>query len=389
MIYLDYAATTPLDPRAEAAMAPFARAAFGNPSSLHAAGRAARAALDGARDTVADWLGCSISDVIFTSGGTESDNLALKGAARALRSRGTHVITTAVEHHAVLESCAALTRDGFQVTYLSPDRDGLISPDQVAAALTPETILVSVMMANNEIGTIQPIAEIGRLCRARRVVFHTDAVQAAGELPVRVRELSVDLLTVSAHKLYGPKGVGALYARGGTRLQPLLDGGGQEHERRAGTENVAGIVGFAEALRGMPDADEIARLRARRDRLLDGLLAIPDSRLHGSRSQRLANNANVAFAGVAGETLVLALDLEGIAAGTGAACAAGAVEPSHVIQALGYDRVRAREAVRFSLGRGTTAEEIDRTVEIVRRLVSHLRRHGGAERPTDSDGCAA
>ncbi|HOF86815.1 MAG TPA: aminotransferase class V-fold PLP-dependent enzyme, partial [Armatimonadota bacterium] len=188
---------------------------------------------------------------------------------------------------------------------------------------------------------------------------------------------------------YGPKGVGALYARGGTRLQPLLDGGGQEHERRAGTENVAGIVGFAEALRGMPDADEIARLRARRDRLLDGLLAIPDSRLHGSRSQRLANNANVAFAGVAGETLVLALDLEGIAAGTGAACAAGAVEPSHVIQALGYDRVRAREAVRFSLGRGTTAEEIDRTVEIVRRLVSHLRRHGGAERPTDSDGCAA
>ncbi len=358
-------------------MVPFAREAFGNPSSLHAAGRAARAALDAARDTVADWLGCAISEVIFTSGGTESDNLALKGAARALRSRGTHIITTAFEHHAVLESCAALAREGFQITYLSPDHDGLISSDQVAAALTAETILVSVMMANNEIGTIQPIAEIGRLCRARRVVFHTDAVQAAGELPPRARDLSVDLLTISAHKLYGPKGVGALYARSGTRLQPLLDGGGQEHERRAGTENVAGIVGFAEVVRHLPDTNEIIRLRTLRDRLLDGLLAIPDSRLHGSHARRLANNANVAFAGVAGETLVLALDLEGIAAGTGAACAAGAVEPSHVIQALGCDRIRAREAVRFSLGRGTTTEDIDHTIATVRRLVAHLRRHGG------------
>lgn len=373
MIYLDYAATTPLDPRVEAAMAPFGRESFGNPSSLHAAGRTARAAVDSARDTVADILGARASEIIFTSGGTEGDNLAIKGVARALRGRGNHLVTTAFEHHAVLESCRTLEREGFQITYLPPDRDGVIHPEQVAEALTAETIFVSVMYANNEIGTVQPIAEIGRLCRERRISFHSDAVQAAEELPLDVQALSVDLLTFSAHKIYGPKGIGALYVRSGTRLQPLLDGGGQEHERRAGTENVAGITGLAAALRLRPDADEIARIRNLRDRLLDGLLALPDSRLHGSRAQRLANNANLAFGGVAGETLMLALDLEGIAIGTGAACAAGAVEPSHVIQALGYDRIAAQEAVRFSLGRQTTGAEIDSTISVVRGVVGRLR----------------
>jgi cysteine desulfurase len=389
VIYLDYAASTPLDARAEAAMAPFGRELFGNPSSLHAAGRAARAAIDAARDTLADWLGAGSAEIVFTSGGTESDNLAIKGAARALKSRGTHIITTAIEHHAVLESCLALEREGFRVTVLPPDGDGLVHPEQVAAALTPETILVSVMLANNEIGTVQPVAEIGRLCRARRVTVHTDAVQAASELPLNVRELSVDLLTVSAHKLYGPKGVGLLYVRAGTRLQPLQDGGGQEHERRAGTENVAGIAGFAEAVRHRPDAAEITRIRALRDRLIAGALAIPDARLHGSRAHRLANNANLAFAGVAGETLVLALDLAGIAASTGAACAAGAVEASHVIQALGHDRIHAAEAVRFSLGRGTTEAEIDATLAALRGLIPRLRREEPPAPATHGDGCAS
>lgn len=389
MIYLDYAATTPLDARVEETMRAYGREIFGNPSSLHAAGRAARAAIDTARDTIADLLGADPAELIFTGGGTEADNLAIKGVARAMRSRGTHIITTAIEHHAVLESCVALEAEGFRMTYLRPDADGYIHPAQVADAITPETVLVSVMYANNEIGTVQPIAEIGRICRTRRVPFHTDAVQAAGELPLAVRELQVDLLSLSAHKVYGPKGVGALYVRTGTRLRPLQHGGGHEHERRAGTENVAGIVGFATALSLAHDPTETARIRALRDRLLAGLLAIPDSRVHGGMAPRLANNANVGFAGVPGETLLLALDLEGIAISTGAACAAGAVEPSHVLLALGYPHGRAQEAVRFSLGRNTTAAEIDRTIEVVTAVVHRLRRRGGGAPPPPPESCAS
>jgi cysteine desulfurase len=371
-IYLDYAATTPVDPRVEAAMAPFARRVFGNPSSLHAAGRAARAAIDDARDTLAAWLGCDAAEIVFTSGGTEADNLAVKGVARA--GRGRHIVTTAIEHHAVLESALTLEREGFRVTQVAPTSAGFITPEAVEAALEPDTALVSVIYASNEIGTIQPIADIAAVCRARGVPFHTDAVQAVPELPLNVRDLGIDLLALSAHKLYGPKAVGALYVRAGTRLAPLLTGGEQEHARRAGTENVAGIVGLGEAARRRPDGDEIARVRALRDRLLDGLLALPGTRLNGARAPRLANNLNVSFAGLHAETLLLTLDLEGIAVSTGAACAAGAVEPSHVLQALGCTRIEAAEALRFSLGRDTTQAEIDDTIAVVTRVVERMRR---------------
>ncbi|HEY3415900.1 MAG TPA: cysteine desulfurase family protein [Armatimonadota bacterium] len=375
MIYLDYAATTPLDSRVEEAMRPFGREIFGNPSSMHAAGRQARAALDEAREAIADRLGAQSADIIFTGSGTEADNLAVKGVARALRSRGTHILTTAIEHHAVLASCRALEHDGFRVTYLRPDARGRIHPRQVREAITPDTVLVSVIYANNEIGVIQPIAEIGDLCRSLGVAFHTDAVQAADELPLNVHDLSVDLMSLSAHKIYGPKGVGLLYLRGGIPLKPLIDGGGQEGERRAGTVNVAGAVGFARALALTDGPEEIARLRALRDRLMEGLLAIPESRLHGDRERRLANNVNVGFTGVAGETLLVSLDLAGIAVSTGAACSAGAVEPSHVLQAMGYARGEALEAVRFTLGRETTEAEIDRTIAAVADIVTRLRRH--------------
>lgn len=372
-IYLDYAATTPLDPRVEAVMRPFGCSYFGNPSSPHAAGRRARTAVDEAREAIADRLWAQPAELIFTSGGTEANNLALFGVARALRARGTHIITTAFEHHAVLEPCRILEREGFQVTYLQPDPQGFISSEQLAEAMTPETVLVSVMMANNEIGTLQPIAAIGELCRARGILFHTDAVQAAGELSLNVRELQVDLLSISGHKCYGPKGVGALYVRAGTRLQPLLFGGGQEHERRAGTEHVAGIVGLAAALHYVDEDDQNEYIATLRDQLLEGLLVVEGARLHGSRTPRLANNLNIAFAGVSAEMLVMALDFAGIAVSAGAACSAGAAEPSHVIRALGYDRIQAQEAVRFSLGRDTTADEVTQVIAVLQQLVPRLR----------------
>jgi len=324
---------------------------------------------------VADLLGASSEEIIFTSGGTESDNLAVKGVARAMRSRGAHIVTTAFEHHAVLEPCRALETEGFTVTYLKPNRDGLISPADVEQAITSDTILVSVMYANNEVGTVQPIAEIGYICRTLRVPFHTDAVQAAGELPLNVSELQVDLLSLSAHKLYGPKGAGALYLRAGARLRALVDGGGQERSLRAGTENVAGIVGLSVALELARDPAETERLRALRDMLIDGLLAIPGSRLNGSRDARLANNVNVAFAGITGETLLLALDLAGIAASTGSACAAGAVEPSHVLRSMGNTGFTALEALRLTLGRFTTEEEIQSAIETITAQVARLRHH--------------
>lgn len=378
MIYLDHAATTPLDPSVDEMMRRFGREVFGNPSSTHAAGRQARHAMDEARDRVADRLGARSAEIIFTSGGTEANNLALLGAAHARRARGRHLITTAVEHHAVLASCAALERDGFTVSYLHPDREGLLSPAQVEEAITPETILVSVMYANNEVGVEQPIAAIGRLCRARGLLFHTDAVQAAEELPLSVHELQVDLLSLSAHKFYGPKGVGALYVRAGTRLHPVSYGGGQEMERRAGTENVAGIIGLACALERTRDPLEMARQHRLRETLITGLLAIPGSRLHGSATQRLAGNVNVGFAGVPGDTLQLALDLEGIACGTGAACSAGAATPSHVLMAMGYSRAQAQEAVRLTLGRGTRLDEIQQTIATLATLVGGLRKRSAS-----------
>ncbi len=378
LIYLDHAATTPLDERVLAAMLPFFGEHFGNPSSIHRPGRAALDALDEARDTVAAVLGASAKEIVFTSGGSEADNLAVKGVALAQRAagRGAHVITSAIEHHAVLHAVEALQASGFEVTLLPVGRDGIVAPDDLRAAIRPDTVLVSVMYANNEIGTLQPIAELGTICRERSIPFHTDAVQAAGALPLNVRELNVDLLTISAHKFYGPKGVGALYVRNRTPLLPQINGGGQERRRRAGTENVPGIVGLAAALR-QAEAERrqyVAHTAALRDRLVAGVLErVPGASLNGHPTQRLPNNANIAFAGVEGESVLLLLDQQGIAASSGSACTSGSLEASHVLLALGLPPERAIGSIRFTLGRGTTVEEIDYVIDALPPLIERLR----------------
>ncbi len=374
MIYLDHAATTPLHPLVEEAMLPFNRDIFGNPSSQHQAGRKARNALDQARDQVAAVLGAKSSEVFFTSGGTESNNLAVKGVARAMKKidRG-HVLTTAIEHPSVLESCAFLEKEGFEISRVLPDREGLIQKEAIVAGLRENTVLVSVMAANNEVGTLQPVALIGAACRERGIPFHVDAVQALGELDLSVARLNVDLLTLSAHKVYGPKGVGALFVRSGTLFQPNNHGGGQEGEKRAGTENVAGIVGLARALVEI-QGEKSGEIRSLRDFLLEGLLEIPGCRLHGSREHRLANNVNVGFEGVGGENLFMALDLAGIAVSTGSACSSGAARASHVLLAMGYPSSRAREAIRLTLGRSTKKEELEEVLAKLKELLPRLRR---------------
>lgn len=378
-IYLDHAATTPVDPRVLEAMLPYFTERFGNPSSIYAAGREARAALDQARARIARLLNCQAREIVFTSGGTESDNLAIKGVAfwHLLNGRGRHIVTTAFEHHAVLHSAEYLERFGFEVTYVRPDPDGLIDPAAIAAALRPDTVLVSVMYANNEIGTIQPIAQIARICRERGITVHTDAVQAAGTLPLDVEELGVDLLSVSAHKFYGPKGVGFLYVRSGTPIVWQQHGGAQESNRRAGTENVPGIVGMARALElAYEELEERnAHLQRLRDRLIDEILRrIPGSRLNGHRTQRLPNNVNVTFEGVEGETLLLNLDLHGIAASSGSACTTGSTEPSHVLLAIGLTPEQARSSIRLTLGKDNTEQEIERTLDVLEETVARLRK---------------
>jgi cysteine desulfurase len=375
VIYLDYAATTPLRPEAREAMAPFLESVYGNPSSIHAVGQAARQALDAARDGVARAIGARGEEILFTSSGTEADNLALTGVFLAARPEKDQIVTAATEHHAVLDTCEFLRGLGAEVTLLPVDGDGRVDAAAVAAAITPRTCLVSIMAANNEIGTLAPLAEIAQVTRAAGVPFHSDAVQWAGALPLDVESIGVDLLTLSAHKFYGPKGVGALYVRRGTHLTPIHHGGGQERGRRAGTENVAGIAGMARALE-LAVAEvpaEAPRLTALRDRLLAALRdALPDVILNGHPVDRLPNNLNVSFCGVDNELLLLNLDLEGVAASAGSACTAGSLEPSHVIAALGASPERLRGSIRLSLGRETTAEEIDaaagRIVSIVRRL---------------------
>jgi cysteine desulfurase len=379
-IYLDHAATTPTDPRVVEAMLPYFIDQFGNPGGVYAIGRRAAAAVDDARETVAQIVHCRPTEVIFTSGGTESDNLAIKGVAQALRSRGRHLITSAIEHHAVLHTFQALEQEGWRVTYLPVDEMGRVRVEDVAAALADDTVLVSIMLANNEIGTIQPIAAIGELCRSRKVVFHTDAVQGGGLLDLDVTKLHVDALSLSAHKFYGPKGVGILYLRTGTRISPQIHGGSQERNRRAGTENVAGIVGAATAL-ALAQSEreaETGRLIPLRDRLIAGVLALPGSRLTGHPTGRLANNASFAFEGIEGESLLLNLDLQGIAASSGSACTSAVVDPSHVLLALGLDDAWNRGHLRLTLGHSTTAEDIDRVqavlpgeLEALRRLQSH------------------
>jgi cysteine desulfurase len=377
-IYLDHAATTPLDPRVLAAMQPALRDCYGNPSSMHRAGRAALHALDEARDTVAGVLGARGREIIFTASGSEADNLALKGVAleQRQRGRGQHLIISAIEHHAVLHAAEYLQREGFDLTLLPVDAEGLVRLDDLRAALRPDTVLVSVMYANNEIGTLQPVAELGALCREHGVPFHTDAVQAAGLLPLDVDALQVDLLTLAAHKFYGPKGVGALYVRRGTPLLPQLHGGAQERQRRAGTENVPAIVGLAAALRLAEEhrPDYAAHCTALRDRLIDGVLRqIPATRLNGHRERRLPNNANLSFAGVDAESLLLLLDQEGIYVSSGSACTSGALDPSHVLLALGLSPEEASSSVRFSVGRGTSAADMARVLEVLPRVVEQLR----------------
>jgi len=377
-IYLDHAATTPLDPDALQAMLPFLHGGFGNPSSIYQRGREARRALDEARDTVAAAIGArSPREIIFTSGGAEADNLALKGAAWALRDRGRHIVTSAIEHHAVLRAARFLEKHGFEVTYVPPDEEGIVQVDAVAGALRDDTILISVMHANNELGTVQPVREIAALAREREILFHTDAVQTVGQIPVSVEEIGCDMLSLSAHKFYGPKGVGALYVRRGVHLEPLIHGGGQEQERRAGTENVAGIVGMARALENSCRTMQAraARVKELRDRLEKGLLErVPGARRNGHPHLRLPGHLNIAFEGVDGESLLLNLDMRGIEASTGSACASGSIEPSHVLLAMGQSREEALSAIRFSLGASNTLDEVDRVLDVVPPLVERLRR---------------
>ena len=375
-IFLDHAATTPADPRVVEAMLPYFSDSFGNPSSIHSLGLETRTAVAEAREKVASLIGAASDEIIFTSGGTEADNLAIKGVALANAHKGKHIVTTRIEHHAVEESCRYLEKQGIKVTHVAVDHDGLVDPREVERAVTPETILISVMHANNEVGTIQPIAEISRVARSRGIYFHTDAVQTVGHIPAKVDDLGVDLLAISAHKLYGPKGVGVLYVRKGTRIVPFMHGGGQERGLRATTENVPGIVGFgkaAEIAQAEMDAESkhVTRLR---DKLIKGLLErIPQVRLNGHPTQRLPNNVNISVASVEGESLAVSLDLEGIAVSTGSACSSEAMEPSHVLTAMGVPVELARGSLRSSLGKKNTDEEIDRVLEAFPRIVSRLR----------------
>lgn len=374
MIYLDNAATTKMSKAAIAAMLPFFDGVFGNPSSLHSAGQAAAEALSGARERIAACLGCTAREITFTSGGSEADNQAIRSAAALGAKRGKkHIISTNIEHHAVLHTLKALEKEGFSVTLLPVDGNGLLDPKQVADAITDDTCLVTVMYANNEIGTIEPIAEIGAVCREKGVLFHTDAVQAVGHIPVDLK--NVDLLSLSAHKFHGPKGVGALYARKGVPLTSLIEGGAQERGKRAGTENLPAVMGMAAALEEACASLErnAKQLTVLRDRLVAGLSEIPHSVLNGDREKRLPGNVNFCFEGIEGESLLLLLDDKGVCASSGSACTSGSLDPSHVLLAIGRVHDVAHGSLRLTLSEETTEQEIDDTVQAVKEVVSYLR----------------
>ena len=376
-IYLDHNATTPIAPEVLDAMMPYLTEQYGNASSIHAFGQNAREAVEQARISVAALLGAKPADIMFTSGGTESINHAILGAVSAASGKAKHVITSAIEHVAGLDPCRALAKRGVDLTVLPVDREGLVSPDDVLRAIRPETVLITMMLANNETGTIEPVAEIGRIAREKRIAFHTDAVQAAGKIPIDVEELGVDLLSISAHKFSGPKGIGALYIRKGTQLSPLLYGGHSERDRRPGTEDVAAIAGMGRAanLARASIVDVGERVGALRDRLEQGLLArVPNSWVNGARAPRVPNTCNITFPFIEGEAMVIALDLKGIACSTGAACSSGAVEPSHVLMALGLAPEDARATLRLSLGRKNTEAEIDSALAIIPSVVERLRK---------------
>ncbi len=375
-IYLDYAATTPPHLEVLKAMLPYFTDAFGNPSSIYSYGQEAKGAIEEARVKVAALIGSRPEEIVFTSGGTEADNFALKGVAYANESKGNHIITSSIEHPAVLETCKFLEGREYIVTYLPVDEYGLVDPGDVKKAITNKTILISVMHANNEMGTVEPIAEIGGIAKEAGIYFHTDAVQTAGHIPVDVNELGVDLLSMSAHKLYGPKGVGALYIRKGTKLIPFMHGGEQERRRRASTENVPGIVGFGKAveLAQQEVSQEVKQLAHLRDRLINGLLErIDHIRLNGHPLKRLPNNVNVSVDFVEGESMLLNLDLEGICASTGSACSSSSLKPSHVLLVLGLSHEQAHGSLRLTLGKWTTEEEIEQVLDVLPRIVARLR----------------
>ncbi|HTR46084.1 MAG TPA: cysteine desulfurase family protein [Verrucomicrobiae bacterium] len=379
-VYLDYNATTPVAPAVLDAMLPFLRENFGNAGSVHTPGQRARAAVDSARESVAALIGAGPNEIVFTSGGTEADNLALFGVVAASAKSRKHVITTAIEHHAILHSCDELKRQGIEVSVApvrtGADSQGVVDPEEIRRALRPETVLISVMHANNELGVIQPVAEIARIAAEAGVCFHCDAVQSAGKVPLDVNRLGVDLLSISAHKFYGPKGVGALYVRPGTALASRAFGGHAERDHRAGTENVPGIVGIGKAaeLARTLLAEDTARIGELRDRLELALLGrIPRSRVNGDRAHRVPNTTNMSFPGAGGEALLISLDLQGIACSTGAACSSGSTEPSHVLLAAGLSRDDARSSLRFSVGRPTTSEDIDYAISVIPSVVERIR----------------
>lgn len=377
-IYLDYNATSPVRPEVLEAMLPFYKEQFGNPSSVHWAGRQVSGALEKAREQVANLINASPAEIVFVSCGSEGDNMAIKGSLATLKDKGNHIITTAVEHPAVLETCEALEKEGFEVTYLPVDKDGLLDLEVLEKAITEKTVLISIMWANNETGNLCPIEDIGRIAKKYNIRFHTDAVQAVGKVPVDVQKANVDLLVISGHKIGAPKGVGAIYIRRGTRMTRFMHGGHQERNRRAGTQNVAGIVGLGKAceMAQLELDDYSKRVRALRDRLEDGVLSqVPDIKLNGTpdRDQRLPNTLNVSFAYIEGESLLLNLDMFGIAASSGSACTSGSLEPSHVMGAMCVEVTLAHSSTRFSLGPETTEKEIDRVLEVLPATVQRLR----------------
>jgi len=375
-VYLDYAATTPTDPEVVAAMEPYFFEKFGNASSLHAHGQEAKKALEDSREVLAEFINARPEEIVFTSGGTESDNTALFGVAYALEKKGNHIITSSIEHHAITEPAKFLEKKGFKVTYLPVDKDGLVSPDELKKAITDKTILVSIMHANNEIGTIQPIAQLAKIAKEKGIYFHSDTVQTVGHIPVDVQQLNLDLLSLSAHKFYGPKGVGALYIRKGTRLETFLRGGDQERGRRASTHNVSGIVGLAKAVElCRKNMESEAKFQiSLRDRMIKEIPArIPEVKLNGHPVQRLPNNVNFSIKYIEGESMLLSLDMLGIACSTGSACTSSSLEPSHVLLAIGLDHATAHGSLRITIGRWTTQADIDYLLEKLPPVVQKLR----------------
>jgi cysteine desulfurase len=375
-IYLDHSATTPMDKEVLAEMLPYFTEKFGNPSSIHSYGREVKKAVEEAREKVAKAIGAQTQEIIFTSGGTEADNMAIKGVALANTKKGKHIITSAVEHHAIIDTCKFMKQHGYEITYVPVDKEGIVRVEDIEAAIKEDTVLITIMHANNEIGTIQPIAEIGKLAKAKGIIFHTDAVQTIGKVPVNVDELNVDLLSISAHKFYGPKGVGALYIRKGTKLLPISQGGAQERKRRPGTENTPGIIGMGKAIElAMANLNyEIENITKLRNKLINGVLnTIPHVQLNGHAENRLPGNANFSFNFIEGESLLLSLDMKGIAGSSGSACTSGSLDPSHVLLAIGLSHEIAHGSLRLTLGKDNTEEHVDYVLQVLPEIVGKLR----------------